>query len=50
LVLALCAALPASAQDKVDAEAARKEGGLSWYTSTPFPLVQHLVDAFQQQT
>jgi iron(III) transport system substrate-binding protein len=54
LCLGLCAALPAVAQtftpDKADAAAARKEGGLSWYTSTPFPLVQHLVDKFQQET
>ncbi|MCC6778239.1 MAG: extracellular solute-binding protein [Hyphomicrobiales bacterium] len=36
--------------DKADLEAARKEAGLSWYTSTPFPLVQHLADKFQQDT
>jgi iron(III) transport system substrate-binding protein len=36
--------------DRADREAARKEGALSWYTSTPFPLVQHLVDRFQQDT
>ena len=36
--------------DRPDADAARKEGNLSWYTSTPFPLVQHLVDKFQQET
>jgi iron(III) transport system substrate-binding protein len=50
----LCAAMPAPAQtfvpDKADLEAARREGTLSWYTSTPFPLVQHLVDKFQQDT
>jgi iron(III) transport system substrate-binding protein len=54
LGIGLCAALPASAQaftpDRADADAARKEGALSWYTSTPFPLVQHLVDKFQQET
>jgi len=54
LGLGLFAALPASAQtftpDKADIDAARKEGTLSWYTSTPFPLVQHLVDKFQQET
>ena len=45
----LWAAAPGSAQtpDRVDADAARREGGLSWYTSTPFPLVQHLVDRLQ---
>jgi iron(III) transport system substrate-binding protein len=36
--------------DRVDAEAARREGNLTWYTSTPFPLVQQLVDKFQQDT
>ena len=54
LWLSLCAAMPAPAQtftpDKADVEAARREGTLSWYTSTPFPLVQHLVDKFQQET
>ena len=52
LVVGLCLVLPASAQmpDRPDADAARKEGNLSWYTSTPFPLVQHLVDKFQQET
>jgi iron(III) transport system substrate-binding protein len=52
LGFSLCVSLPASAQtpDSADADAARKEGTLSWYTSTPFPLVQHLVDKFQQET
>ena len=36
--------------DRADIDAARKEGNLSWYTSTPFPLVQHLVDKFQQDS
>jgi len=36
--------------DKADRAAAVKEGSLSWYTSTPFPLVQKLVDRFQQDT
>src|SRR5262245_30792832 len=52
--LSAFAAQPASAQafapDRADLDAARKEGNLSWYTSTPFPLVQHLVDKFQQDT
>jgi iron(III) transport system substrate-binding protein len=54
LGLSLCVVPGASAQaftpDWADADAARKEGNLSWYTSTPFPLVQHLVDKFQQDT
>jgi iron(III) transport system substrate-binding protein len=54
LAFGLGAVPGASAQaltpDKIDAEAARREGNLIWYTSTPFPLVQHLVDKFQQDT
>src|SRR5262245_44695113 len=54
LGLGVCVAAGASAQaftpDRADADAARKEGKLSWYTSTPFPLVRHLVDRFQQDT
>ena len=52
LVIALCVISPALAftPDRADREAARKEGALSWYTSTPFPLVQHLADRFQQDT
>ena len=48
----VCAWLPASAQapDKADAAAARKEGNLSWYTSTPVALAQQLADKFQEQT
>jgi iron(III) transport system substrate-binding protein len=40
----------AQAPDKADAEAARREGTLSWYTSTPVALAQQLADRFQQQT
>jgi len=36
--------------DPVDAEAARREGSLSWYTSTPVDLAQQLIDAFQKET
>jgi iron(III) transport system substrate-binding protein len=48
----LAGASPTFAQtpERVDADAARREGNLTWYTSTPFPLVQHLVDKFQQDT
>ena len=47
-----CAALPASARatDQADADAARREATLSWYTSTPVALAQQLADRFQQQT
>ena len=36
--------------DQVDKAAAAKEGNLSWYTSTPFPLVQQLADKFTADT
>ena len=36
--------------DPVDAEAARREGSLSWYTSTPVDLAQQLIEAFQKET
>ena len=45
----LCAA-SAQAPDKADADAARREGTVSWYTSTPIALAQQLADKFQQQT
>ena len=50
--VAICPGLPASAQapDKADATAARKEGNLSWYTSTPVALAQQLADKFQEQS
>src|SRR5687767_14298820 len=48
------AAMPAEAQsftpDQADRAAAVREGTLSWYTSTPFPLVQQLADKFAEQT
>lgn len=48
------AAMPAHPQsftpDQADRAAAVKEGSLSWYTSTPFPLVQQLADKFTGQT
>ena len=52
LTLALIGASPARAftPDRADQEAARQEGALSWYTSTPFPLVQHLADRFRSDT
>jgi iron(III) transport system substrate-binding protein len=36
--------------DPVDAEAARREGSLSWYTSTPVDLAQQLIEAFHKET
>lgn len=54
LAFALVAAAPALAQgfkpDPVDVEAAKKEGSVSWYTSTPVQLAQALANKFQAET
>jgi iron(III) transport system substrate-binding protein len=51
LLLALVApAARAPAADQVDAEAARREKSLSWYTSTPVAQAQQLASTFEQQT
>ena len=56
LVLFLTLLLPGASRaqtfvpDPVDAEAARREGSLSWYTSTPVDLAQQLIEAFQKET
>jgi iron(III) transport system substrate-binding protein len=47
-VLAL--ATPGRTADTVDLDAARREGKVVWYTSTPIELAQKLVSAFEQQT
>src|SRR5215475_7202172 len=36
--------------DPVEKAAAVKEGTLTWYSSTPFPLVQQLADQFTKDT
>src|SRR5215204_2874964 len=38
-----------AAQDAVDVEAAKKEGKLTWYTSTPVEVGQKIVDLFQKE-
>jgi iron(III) transport system substrate-binding protein len=52
LVLALAA--PAAAQtftpDPVDLAAAKKEGTVTWYTSTPVKTAQKIADLFQTET
>ena len=54
LGFALVAAAPAMAQgfkpDPVDVAAAKKEGSVSWYTSTPVQLAQELANKFQAET
>ena len=41
---------PALAQDAVDAAAAKKEGKLVWYTSTPVAQAQKIAGAFEKET
>jgi iron(III) transport system substrate-binding protein len=43
------AILPAHAQDAVDIAAAKKEGKIVWYTSTPINVGQKIVDLFQKE-
>jgi iron(III) transport system substrate-binding protein len=51
LALPLALALPARAQpDQVDMDAAKKEGTVSWYTSTPIETAQRLARKFTEQT
>src|SRR5687768_76426 len=44
------AAMPALAADAVDMEAAKKEGKVIWYTSTPIETAQKLANLFEQRT
>jgi iron(III) transport system substrate-binding protein len=44
------AAMPALAADPVDMEAAKKEGKVIWYTSTPIETAQKLANLFEQRT
>jgi iron(III) transport system substrate-binding protein len=51
LAIALLAlALPAHAQDAVDMAAAKKEGKVSWYTSTPVATAQKIAKEFETDT
>jgi iron(III) transport system substrate-binding protein len=51
-IAALLSAAPALAQtaDPVDLAAARKEGGVTWYTSTPIGTAQKIANLFQAET
>ncbi len=40
----------ARAADKVDVEAAKKEGKVVWYTSTPIKTAQKIADLFEKET
>ena len=46
LVLAIS---PSSAQDTADVDAAKKEGKLVWYTSTPIAQAQKIAGAFEKE-
>ena len=50
LVAALAAPGPARALDPVDVAAAKKEGAVTWYTSTPVATAQKIAGLFQAQT
>src|SRR5581483_5347523 len=50
LLLALAAAGPARAEDAVDLPAARREGAVTWYTSTPVATAQKIANLFQTET
>jgi iron(III) transport system substrate-binding protein len=53
LVLAAAAAAAAAGPftpDPVDLAAAKKEGGVTWYTSTPVATAQKIATMFQQET
>jgi iron(III) transport system substrate-binding protein len=46
----LALALPAAAADAVDVAAAKKEGKVVWYTSTPIATANKIVKAFEAET
>jgi iron(III) transport system substrate-binding protein len=52
-VLAVAAAFSigaANAADKVDVDAAKKEGKVVWYTSTPIKTAQQIAELFEKET
>ncbi len=50
LIALIALAAPATAQDAVDVAKAKAEGKVVWYTSTPIPQGQKIVDLFQKET
>ena len=48
--VATSAGAQSTAPDRADEAAARQEGVVSWYTSTPIALAQQLADKFQRDT
>jgi iron(III) transport system substrate-binding protein len=50
VLVAVTAAQSTQAADKVDVVAAKKEGTVSWYTSTPIKTAQKLAALFEKET
>ena len=50
LMLVASATVSAQAPDPVDMAAAKREGGVSWYTSTPVAQAQKIANLFQAET
>ena len=50
LMLALPESVSAQAPDPVDMAAAKREGGVTWYTSTPVAQAQKIANLFQAET
>jgi ABC-type Fe3+ transport system substrate-binding protein len=50
LVAPALAQAPAFIPDAVDLAAAKREGTLTWYTSTPVATAQNIADAFRAET
>ncbi|MGH7265656.1 MAG: extracellular solute-binding protein [Candidatus Rokuibacteriota bacterium] len=50
VLLALVPLVAARAQDTVDLAAAKKEGSVTWYTSTPVETAQKIASLFQTET
>jgi iron(III) transport system substrate-binding protein len=50
VIVSLSAVTAAGAADAVDLAAAKKEGALTWYTSTPVATAQKIATAFEKET
>jgi iron(III) transport system substrate-binding protein len=50
LLAAVSLCVPTYAADTVDVEAAKKEGKVVWYSSTPIETAQKIADLFQKET
>jgi iron(III) transport system substrate-binding protein len=50
LAASAAAQTPTFTPDRVDLAAAKKEGAVTWYTSTPVEVAQKIANLFQQET